>query len=62
MNPHATRNSQDYTSAFNKFKAEIAKTPSPPVREWKPYKPPIAMEQAIERCKELTALPSRFGG
>jgi len=57
----ATRTGADYTTAFNKFKAEMAKTPTPPATfDWKPYKPAKAMTDAIERCKELTAWPSRY--
>ena len=56
----ATRTSIDYTNSFVKFKQEMTKTPSPPAREWKPYREPEALRRNIERCKELTALPSRF--
>ena len=46
-------------SKVNAWKQELGKVP-PPVREFKPYVPSAAMERAVERCKELTALPSRF--
>ena len=50
-----------YTNHVNKFKHALANvSEGVPVVEWKPYKPPRAMEDAIARCKELTALPSRF--
>ena len=57
---HATRTSADYTSAFNKFKAEIAKTPNPPSVEFKLYVQPKAMTDAIARCAELMKWPSRY--
>ena len=43
-----------------------ARTPKPdiaegcPVREFKLYKVPKAMQDQVERCKELMAWPSRF--
>ena len=53
---------QGGTSDVNAFKMRIeAQTAAPPaVRPFVPYKPSKAMEEAIARCKELTALPSWF--
>ena len=44
-----------------KWKQMIANaTVGIPEREWNPLKITRAMEIAVERCKELTAIPSRF--
>lgn len=50
------------TSKLNNYKHEFLSDVSKdvPVREWKPYREPAALRRNIERCKELTALPSRF--
>jgi len=61
MTGKGTRTSADYTNICIKFKQEMAKTPTPPPTfDWKPYKVPKAMQDQVERCKELTAWPSRF--
>lgn len=55
---HATRTTKDYISQFNRFKAKIAKTPGPPVPEWKPLRPtdhPRAAEM-----RKYAAIPSRW--
>jgi len=50
-----------FTSTLNRFKGCIANvSDGVPVREFVPYVPSKAMERAVARCKELTALPSRF--
>ncbi len=58
MRPHATRTSSDYTSITNKFKAEFAKTPSPPPREFKPLR--VEKHPRAEEMRAYADLPSRF--
>ena len=58
---HGTRTSADYTSAFNKFKAEIAKTPTPPAPEFRPLKSwPIAAHPRQSEMDAFRTMPSQY--
>jgi len=50
----------EFTSTLNRFKGCMANvSEGVQVREFKPYKVPKAMQDQVERCKELTAWTRR---